>query len=136
MIFVFGSNLAGRHGRGAALHARKYHGARLGCGQGRTGNSYAIPTKDDNLVVLSLKRIERYVAMFLSYAHMNPQLRFKVTAIGTGLAGYSDEDIAPMFADAPLNCALPIQWKPYVNGVELRKLWVCRGYIDVRKKKS
>ena len=113
MIFVFGSNLAGRHGAGAALHARKYHGAAYGCGQGRTGNSYAIPTKDEKLRTLPLSRIEAYVRMFIEYARLNPQLRFKVTAVGTGLAGYSHRDIGPMFSDAPDNCVLPDEWTVY-----------------------
>ena len=111
MIFVFGSNLAGRHGAGAALHARKHHGAVYGCGQGRTGNAYAIPTKDEKLRTLPLDRIQSYVSMFIEYARMTPQSKFQVTAIGTGLAGYRHEDIAPMFKDAPCNCQLPDEWK-------------------------
>lgn len=117
MIFVFGSNLAGRHGAGAALYARKHHGAVYGCGQGRTGNSYAIPTKDAQLKTLPLSRIQHYVGMFLEYAALNPHVRFKVTAIGTGLAGYSHAEIGPMFFDAPRNCALPQEW------IDLRNSW-------------
>ena len=113
MIFVFGSNLAGRHGKGAALHARKHHGAVYGCGQGHTGDAYAIPTKDENLRTLPLHRIKQYVAMFVEYARMHPQWKFKVTAIGTGLAGYRHEQIAPMFKGAPSNCVLPDEWQAY-----------------------
>lgn len=105
--FVFGSNLAGRHGAGAALHARKYFGARYGVGEGPQGNSYAIPTKDAELRTLALAEIEIGVAKFLAYARANPTLQFKVTAIGCGLAGYKPGQIAPMFADAPSNCELP-----------------------------
>lgn len=109
-VFVFGSNLAGRHGKGAALFARQERGAIYGVGQGRTGNAYAIPTKDTNLRTLPLSEIARYVAVFLDYARRNPDLTFEVTRIGCGLAGYTDSDIAPMFADAPENCKLPREW--------------------------
>jgi hypothetical protein len=106
-IFVFGSNLAGRHGKGAALFARQNHGAQYGVGVGRTGNSYAIPTKNTSIQTLPLGEIERYVKDFLNYARQHPELEFQVTAIGTGLAGYSHSNIAPMFKDAPANCSLP-----------------------------
>jgi hypothetical protein len=109
-IFVFGSNLAGRHGMGAALDARVQHGAQYGVGVGRTGDSYAIPTKDEVLRTLPLTRIAGYVSDFLEYARTNPDLKFQVTRIGCGLAGYHDKDIAPMFKDAPDNCELPYGW--------------------------
>jgi hypothetical protein len=109
-IFVFGSNEAGRHGKGAALHAREHHGAQYGVGLGRTGEAWAIPTKDAELRTLPLERIAHYVAQFLTYAEVHPELLFKVTAIGTGLAGYKHEDIAPMFLRAPRNCRLPDEW--------------------------
>ena len=60
---------------------------------------------------LPLDRIEQYVREFLVYAEQHPELMFKVTAIGTGLAGYRHEDIAPMFARAPANCRLPDEWR-------------------------
>ena len=50
---------------------------------------------------------------FLAYAEQHPELMFKVTAIGTGLAGYTHEDIAPMFARAPANCRLPDEWQAW-----------------------
>jgi hypothetical protein len=106
-IFVFGSNLAGRHGKGAALHARQHCGAIYGQGIGLQGNSYAIPTKDAHLRALPLERIRAYVEDFKSFATTNPDLKFEVTAIGCGLAGYKPEQIAPMFKDAPVNCVLP-----------------------------
>lgn len=111
-IFVFGSNEAGRHGKGAALYARRHHGAKYGVGVGRTGDAYAIPTKDRELITLPLERIAVYVTQFLAYAAEHPELTFEVTPIGTGLAGYRHEDIAPMFAGAPRNCRLPEQWRP------------------------
>lgn len=110
MIFVFGSNLAGRHGKGAALYARKYKGAVYGEGIGLHGNSYAIPTKDEKLKSLPLSLIRFYVKQFLFYASTCPELEFEVTRIGCGLAGYTDTDIAPMFKGAPSNCHLPNGW--------------------------
>ena len=110
MIFVFGSNLAGRHGKGAALDARKLHGAEYGVGIGRTGNAYAVPTKDERLKTLPLEAIAKHVADFIAYAEANPKLQFLVTRIGCGLAGYSDNQISPMFANAPSNCLLPDGW--------------------------
>lgn len=112
-IFVFGSNLAGRHGKGAALCARKEHGAVYGEGVGRTGNSYAIPTKDNDLKVLPLQSIKRYVEAFKKYAGEHPELTFQVTKVGCGLAGFKEYQIAPMFKDAPDNCELPENWRDY-----------------------
>lgn len=110
-IFVFGSNLAGRHGKGAALDARNKYGAVYGVGVGRTGNAYALPTKDFNLRVLPLSDIASYVHYFKAYATSNPELKFLVTKIGCGLAGYKEFQIAPMFKDAPINCNLPEGWR-------------------------
>jgi hypothetical protein len=67
-VFVFGSNLAGRHGKGAALDAIKFYGAIYGQGIGRQGNSYAIPTKDADLKPLKLLEIMPYVQSFFIYA--------------------------------------------------------------------
>lgn len=115
-IFVFGSNLAGRHGAGAALYARNNRGAIYGKGFGLQGESFAIPTKDSNLRTLSLQQIAGYVASFLAFARTRPDLRFQVTAVGTGLAGYAHRDIAPMFKNAPANCRLPEEWAAFING--------------------
>ena len=110
-VFVFGSNTAGRHGKGAALDARKYHGAVYGVGVGRTGNAYAIPTKDHNIKTLPLADIKVYVDQFIDYAKSHPELTFQVTKIGCGLAGYQESDIEPMFINAPINCELPEGWR-------------------------
>lgn len=110
-IFVFGSNEAGRHGKGAALAAVRQHGAVYGQGRGIQGNSYAIPTKDWQIKTLPLATIAIYVDEFLFYAFRHPELTFNVTRIGCGLAGYQDSDIAPMFKDAPINCNLPEGWR-------------------------
>ena len=107
-IFVFGSNLAGRHGKGAALQAIENYGAIYGIGVGLQGNSYAIPTKDYNIKTLPLDKIEMYVNDFIKFAEKNKHLTFLLTAIGCGLAGYAPEDIAPMFKDASSNVIKPI----------------------------
>lgn len=110
-IFVFGSNLAGRHGVGAALWARRNRGAIYGQGYGLQGNSFAIPTKDRNLVTLPLDIIRSYVSFFLKEAAENPSLEFEVTPIGCGLAGYSPYQIAPMFKEATKNVILNEDFK-------------------------
>ena len=110
-VFVFGSNLAGRHGKGAALSAVREHGARYGLGIGYHGNSYAIPTKDANIKTLPLRDIKFYVDEFLNFAKHHPELTFNVTKIGCGLAGYSEMEIAPLFNDASDNCKLPPGWR-------------------------
>lgn len=111
-IFVFGSNLAGRHGKGAALFARQHHGAIYGQGIGLQGNSYGIPTKDQAMFSLSLFSINEYVRVFIKFAEVHPELTFQVTRIGCGLAGYTDSQISPMFRGAPINCILPEGWRP------------------------
>lgn len=116
MIFVFGSNLAGRHGRGSARHALDFHGAQYGVGIGHHGNSYAIPTKDARIRTLPLSSIAGYVSDFLAYARQHPDLAFNVTKIGCGLAGYVETDIAPLFKNAPDNCHLPEGWREYLGG--------------------
>jgi hypothetical protein len=112
-IFVFGSNLAGIHGAGAALHAHKNRGAQLGIGIGRTGDAYAIPTKDHHIETLPLERIRIFVKQFLDYAALHPELTFEVTRIGCGLAGYVDLQIAPMFEGATDNCQFAPEWRPF-----------------------
>ena len=112
-IFCFGSNLRGAHGKGAALCAAQEHGAVYGAGVGRTGDSYAIPTKGWALEPLHLHAISKYVKEFLAYAREHPELEFQVTRVGCGLAGYEDAQIAPMFVGAPDNCHLPEGWRTY-----------------------
>ena len=110
-IFLFGSNLAGIHGAGAARFAVEKHGARYGQGIGYQGNSYAIPTKDKYIKTLPLSEIDHYVDQFINFAIEHPNLTFEVTRIGCGLAGYIDSQIAPMFKNAPMNCQLPEGWR-------------------------
>jgi len=121
-VFVFGSNEGGRHGKGAALTAYKKHGARYGKGYGHYGSSFAIPTMDLYLKRLSLEQIDMYVQGFIAYAQGQPTLQFQVTRIGCGLAGHTDENIAPMFATAPKNCFFDTAWHAYL-GLDLDRYW-------------
>lgn len=99
-VFVFGSNEAGIHGAGAAKIAHLKFGARFREGVGHYGNSYAIPTKDNSIETLPVSEIQKYVDAFVSYARERPYLNFLVTKIGCGLAGYTVNDIAPLFENA------------------------------------
>lgn len=98
-IFVFGSNLAGIHGAGAAKVALNKFGAKLKVESGLIGQSYAIPTKDKFLQPLSLYIIKSYVDLFKNFVKENKDKTFFLTRIGCGLAGYNNEEIAPMFKD-------------------------------------
>lgn len=116
-VFVFGSNYAGRHGKGAAKEALNKWGAVYGIGHGRVGNSYAIPTKDEHLNVVELKYIEGYIEEFLNHAEENPDDLFITTPIGTGLAGYSISEIKDIFQnnfDVPMNVVFTKDW--FKNG--------------------
>lgn len=114
-IFVFGSNLAGRHGKGAALHARHEYGAKIGVGEGRTGNAYAIPTKDRYFKTLPLWQIKESVDRFLKYARRHRELIFILTPIGCGLAGYKPSQIGPMFKNTPANVRIPKEFKSFID---------------------
>lgn len=94
-VFVFGSNLAGRHGGGAARAARQKFGAIMGQGVGLQGQSYAIPTMQGGV-----ETIRPYVDEFINFAKAHPELKFYVTRIGCGIAGFKDEEIAPLFQEA------------------------------------
>lgn len=117
-IFVFGSNERGIHGAGAAKQAIKW-GAKYGEGFGKFGQTYAIPTKDRNIRTLSLSKIQSYVNLFLedarNYFNYGNQLTFLVTDIGCGLAGYTPEEIAPMFELTTPNIILPNSFKIILN---------------------
>ena len=99
-IFVFGSNLSGRHGKGAAKQALKW-GAKYGVGNGIQGKTYGIPTVNSKITNrLSINKISKFVDEFINFARDNSQFNFLVTEIGCGLAGWSIKDIAPLFKDA------------------------------------
>ena len=103
-VFVFGSNLAGHHCGGAARVARKLFGAKQGQGVGLQGQSYAIPTMQGGV-----ETIKPYVDEFIEYARQHPELTFYVTRIGCGIAGFTDDQIAPLFKDAEnmMNVIIP-----------------------------
>jgi hypothetical protein len=99
-IFVFGSNLSGRHGKGAAKTALGW-GAKWGQATGLQGRTYGIPTKDASIRrTLTVTEIEPFVDEFIEFAKNNPNLIFLVTEIGCGLAGHKQKDIAPLFLNA------------------------------------
>lgn len=94
-IFVFGSNLAGLHGGGAARAALNHFGAIWGQGVGLQGQSYAIPTMHGGV-----NRIQPYVDEFIIFAEEHPEMHFLVTPIGCGIAGFTPAEIAPLFVRA------------------------------------
>lgn len=94
-VFVFGSNLSGMHGGGGAALAYRRFGAVWGQGVGLQGQSYGIPTMQGGV-----ETIKPYVDEFIGFAKSHSELRFLVTKIGCGIAGFSEEEIAPLFADA------------------------------------
>lgn len=109
-IFVFGSNPMGFHGAGAAKLAHDKFGAIYRQGYGPQGQSYAIATT--NLVTkIPLYNIEDQVRIFFVYARNHTHLEFLVTKIGCGLAGYTEDDVAPLFKGAPDNVILPEGWE-------------------------
>lgn len=94
-VFVFGSNLAGMHAGGAAHLAFRKFGAVWGQGVGLQGRSYAIPTMQEGV-----ETIRPHVEAFIGFAREHPQLKFLVTQIGCGIAGFSPRQIAPLFEPA------------------------------------
>ena len=107
-IFVFGSNLQGMHGGGAARTAYEKFGAEWGVGVGPTGRCYAIPTMQGGV-----ETIRPYVEQFIHYAEQHPEQTFLVTPIGCGIAGFRESEIAPLFSAARdlENIALPDGWR-------------------------
>lgn len=115
-IFVFGSNLAGAHSGGAARQAFQKFGAEWGIGVGLQGNSYAIPTMQGGI-----ETIKPFVDNFIDFALHHQDLTFYVTKIGCGIAGFKEEEIAPLFKNAVniSNIRLP---KDFVDIIEKQKL--------------
>lgn len=114
-IFVFGSNLAGIHGAGAAYFARTNKGAILGKGSGLMRDSYAIPTKGHNMEVLPKTAIATEVIKFNMFTWRNPDMEFQVTRVGCGLAGYRDDEIAFLFTGANHNnTKFDEAWREYL----------------------
>lgn len=129
-IFVFGSNFQGRHMGGAARVAQEKYGAVWGIGEGLQGQSYAIPTME------GLENLAPAVQRFTSFAKQHQELKFFVTAIGCGIAGYQAEEIAPMFLDAAYlpNAFLPLSfWKiiMHIPGAEESVRSFAQSVLDV-----
>ena len=120
-IFVFGSNLSGIHGAGAARFALEKKGAIMGQPFGMQGDSFAIPTKDKTIRhTLPLDEIKVYVNRFIDFARTQTDRRhapliYQVTCIGCGLAGLKHGDIAPMFRMATKNVLFDDLWKPWLE---------------------
>lgn len=110
-IFVFGSNLQGMHGGGAARLAYEKFGAIWGQGVGLQGQSYGIPTMHGGV-----EDIKPYVDEFIEFARSHPELTFLVTRIGCGIAGFRDEEIAPLFNECIEidNVILPRSFHEYI----------------------
>lgn len=106
-VFVFGSNLSGSHGGGAALVAYRKFGAIWGQGVGLQGQSYGIPTMHGGV-----EAIKPYVDEFIAFARQHQDLVFLVTRVGCGIAGFTDNEIAPLFSEAKQleNVYLPRLW--------------------------
>lgn len=131
LIFVFGSNEKGIHGGGAAKVARFQHGAILGQGYGLQGDSWGIPTCALPTGMpnheIELEKVAGYVTRSIDEWKQAPaNWRFKVTQIGCGLAGWSAEQIVPLFLNAPNTCTFDTAWKPIflaLDGCDKRKYW-------------
>lgn len=124
VVFVFGSNLAGHHAGGAARTAIERFGAVMGKPVGLHGLSYALPTMTADFQPLTPEAIEPYVQQFFAVAGINDVVVpfvFYVTAIGTGIAGLTHEQMAPLFADAPRNCLLPPVWLDLLSSTSTPK---------------
>jgi hypothetical protein len=113
-VFVFGSNLAGIHGAGAAKQAVKY-GARYGVGVGMSRRTYAIPTKDYDIKTLPVDQIKPYIERFVKFTNEHAGVKFFITRVGCGLAGHKDSEIAPLFRGCSANCSFPEQWEIYLK---------------------
>jgi hypothetical protein len=135
MIFVFGSNESGIHGKGAAKTARESYGAKMGQGFGLQGESFALPTKDYDIMTLPLPAVKKYVNDFLEIAEKTPEHKYQVTRIGCGLAGFTDEDIYPLFKQRPSNVLLPGYWLYKLGELKTPRIIIAgsRSLIDQEK---
>lgn len=116
-IYVFDTDLIGKHSEGNALLAVEKFGAELGLGEGIQGQSYALPIKDTDSKILFLKDIKIHVEKFISYAGYCQNYHFLVTKIGCGKAGYTVNDIAPLFVNCVYfkNIHLPKDFITYLQ---------------------
>lgn len=103
-IFVFGSNREGNHGGGAAYVALIKFGAVMGVGEGLQGQAYGLPTME------GIEELRLAAERFVEFARSHPELEFWLTKVGCGIAGYSEDEVRPMFAKTPGNVIKPVDW--------------------------
>lgn len=113
-VFVFGSNLAGIHGAGAARIAWEKFGAIRGIGIGLHGNSYALPTKNHDIITMELDDVIDFIHGFVRFTWVNKDKKFFVTRVGCGLAGFRDSQIAKHFTGAH-NCSFAKEWEQHLD---------------------
>lgn len=112
--FVFGSNLAGRHGAGAARQAMDDFGAEYGVGEGLTGSAYAFPTLDEHFQKVPLRSLVASRDRLYATAAQHPELTFLLTKVGCGLAGFEESTMRALFCAPvarPANIILPEDWR-------------------------
>ncbi|MFW2097730.1 hypothetical protein ACG9ZL_16115 [Acinetobacter sp. ULE_I057] len=114
-VFVFGSNMAGTHQGGAAKSAHLHFGATKGVGRGWAGQSFAIPTMNEHLQQMPLSQIQHYIDDFKIYTKNHPKIKYFITSVGCGVAGYKVEEIAPMFKGISRNVIFPASFRPFVE---------------------
>ena len=110
-LLVFGSNLAGRHGAGAAKQAHDQFGAQYGVGEGITGQSYAFPTLGMRLEQLPMADLCAARDRLYKCCSIFPSTEFLLTKVGCGLAGYPESEMRALFVDPPANLILPEDWR-------------------------
>lgn len=118
IIYCFGSNQRGIHGKGSALTAATFFGAKKGQGEGISERSYAIPTKDQNLKSLSLNQIQHHIERFLDTSELFSDMHFFVTKVGCGLAGYEEPQIIKLFDEL-----YPKYERSFISNVTLPTSW-------------
>lgn len=145
IIYTFGSNTAGIHGKGSALTARRYFGAKLGQGEGLCGtSSYAIPTKDDHLKTLSIDNIHSNIGRFLNTTELMDDYHFFVSKIGCGLAGIPERQIIDIFDDYferyyerfIKNVTLPVKWQIELGIEENRPFTLVCGSRSITSRRT
>jgi hypothetical protein len=123
-VFVFGSNLSGKHQDGVAAFAAKHYKAEFGIGEGPTGKSYAVPIADEHLENLPIIDIQWHVEQLLAYARTQREARFQLTRLGCGVGGFTDMQLAPMFKKTSDNLFVPGRWMAINHQLDRARLFV------------
>jgi hypothetical protein len=111
VIYVYGSNKAGKLLTPSHFVARDKYKAEEGVGIGRTGNAYAIPVRDHKFRLMPLCLIERFTYQFIIYARYKPELKFEVAFLGCDKDEHSVDDVGELFKETPKNVILPLRWQ-------------------------